>query len=289
MKMICRPLIILTLLVFSSCAQTPTKVFETEAPKNKFETNWAQDPNLVVIDARPAFEFSLSHVPGSINLRWEDFSQKEEPFLGLLEKDLFFHARRLARMGINPKSKVLVLGRGPQGSGEEGRLAWTLQVLGIKNTRFTHVDNFIAPQREESAPRPSVAIWKPEADTSLWIEKEEFLKLVLSERAGERAPIILDVRSEKEYLGKHHSYFSKKAPDISAMNVPWTEFITSKSETNVSIKDKLGAVGVTPDRDIVVIDDKGVRSAMVTLVLRELGFSKATNFAGGYMQLIGKR
>jgi thiosulfate/3-mercaptopyruvate sulfurtransferase len=101
--------------------------------------------------------------------------------------------------------------------------------------------------------------------------------------------VVIDVRTEKEYLGKHKGYYSKKAPDISAINIPWQQFIDSHGLPNEAIKEQLRAVGITENRLIVVIDEMGVRSALVTMALRKLGFDKATNFAGGYMYLLGKK
>lgn len=279
----------LFVLLGLGCQTPPTVIHESEPTQvKKGDGRESSEINWVVIDARPSFEYSLSHVPGAISMRWEDFSQKEEPYLGLLEKDLYFHARRLARMGIGPKTPVMILGRGPKGEGEEGRLAWTLKVLGVENVRFNHVDNFSTPFRnQEPPPLAAVPLWKPEVDSSLFIDKKEFLKLVMSPRSQLQSPIIIDVRIESDYLGKGQSRISKKAPDIGAMNIPWTNFIDSKGQANSEIVAKLTQVGIAKDRDIVLIDEKGVRSATAAMVLRELGFNKATNFAGGYMELIG--
>ncbi len=111
----------------------------------------------------------------------------------------------------------------------------------------------------------------------------------MSPRTHALTPVIIDVRPEADYLGKGTSIISKKAPDLGAINIPWTQFITAKGEANYEIGERLRQIAITTDRDLVLIDDQGVRSAMATLVLRELGFSKATNFAGGYLELLGMK
>ena len=45
----------------------------------------------------------------------------------------------LARAGIAPDSSVVVLGRGLQGEGEEGRIAWMLAYLGVPNIQFANI------------------------------------------------------------------------------------------------------------------------------------------------------
>lgn len=279
-------LIILLLMV--GCQLTPTKVYETQPVTEK--SGQEIPAGTIILDARPVFEYSLAHLNGAIPMRWEDFTQREEPFLGVLEVDQFFHARRLARLGIKQDSSVLVVGRGLQGEGEEGRLAWTLKVLGIKNVSFAHIDSFSLPlTKSEAPPRENVSMWKPIFDDSLVITREEFLTSVIKAKGTFDPPVVIDVRTEAQYLGKDSNYYSLHAPDIGAVNIPWTEFLTREGRANTQIKDRLQSVGINPNKKIICLDEKGVRSATVTLILRELGYSKATNFAGGYMLLMGKR
>lgn len=275
-------------LAFIGCQSPPTKIFESGQSAEKSGEKIPSD--VLVIDARPPFEYAISHLPGSLNMRWEDFAQKTEPYKGLLEKDLYFHARRLARYGISPKRKILIVGRGIQGKGEAGRLAWTFRVMGIKNVTVKTIDSFSIPlTKQESPPFESVPIWKPEVDLSLTVEKDFFLKDIMRPHGAKDYPVVIDVRSEGEYLGKDtSSYYSANAPDLNAINIPFTEFLNEQGEVQSSIKDRLEAVGITSQRKIYVIDELGVRSAAVTLALREMGYARTANVTGGYMYLMGK-
>lgn len=271
-----------------SCQSKPTKVFDSVEARVREGEKAKVTPQHVIVDARPTFEFSISNVPGSVNLRAEEFTQPQEPFRGLFEADLFFHTRKLARMGIGPDTPVIVVGRGPQGNGEEGRLAWTLMYLGVKDVSFMHIDAFDRGQLAASTePRKPVAIWKPNLDETLIVSREDFLKKVNSPRVELSSPVIMDVRPTNEYLGKVPGPFRQPPPDLGATNVPWTEFITSKGLSRPEIKEQLEATGIVPTREIYVISNRGVESATVTLILRKLGYSKAANYAGGYAELIG--
>lgn len=272
--------------------RTPqTKAFQTQAPVLKNSegmdvaaTGIVVGSGTIIIDGRPPAEYLFSHIQGSLSMRWEDFSQSKQPHQGLLDPDLFFHARRLARYGISPESSVIVVGRGRSGDGEEGRLAWTLRVLGLKQVQFAHIDQFSIPlSTQDSPPLPPVPMWKPEIDESLRVSKKEFLAKLATDR---RDLVLIDVRSERDYLGKEGTMISRKAPDLGAINIPWTEFITKTGLPDSTIKARLEEVGITPQKQVLVIDQKGVRSALVTLVLRELGYKSAANFAGGYQELI---
>ncbi len=273
---------IISILLMSGCQAPPTKSYDSQPiqPRVVSTTIPVITEQTVVIDARSPFEFSLWHLNGSINLQWQDFNQKTKPFLGLLELDTFSLARRFATYGIGPNTPVVVVGKGPHGNGEEGRLAWTLKVLGVSNVRFSSIELFSQPKtKEEAPPRKSETLWKPVVDDTLSVDKDLF--------QHRRTAVVIDVRSEAEYLGKDAaSPYAKSAPEVGAFNIPWVQFFDEKGLVSHQILSRLQAVGITPDREIYVVDNVGVRSAAVTLALRELGFAKAANFAGGYMELV---
>lgn len=277
----------------AACQSKPTQVFQSLEPKikdSKTPIKLADLPKeTVVVDARPAFDYALSHINGSVNIRWDEFTQQEEAFKGLLEADLYFHARRLARLGIGLETPVIVVGRGPQGAGEEGRVAWTLRYLGLKNVSFMHIDSFDRPNtREEAPPRLAQPIWKPEIQESLNAERSDVLKKAMAPRTADQSFVLIDVRPSAEYLGKVKSALGAPPPDLGAINIPWTEFITSKGTTNLEIKERLQNVGVTPEKQIIVLSHRGVESATVALVLRELGYEKAANYSGGFADLMAE-
>lgn len=273
-----------------SCQVKPTKVYQETSPKAKSDSKSGDlqiTEETVLFDARAPFDYSVAHLNGAVNVRWDDFTQQEKPFIGLLDLDLFALTRKLARLGIDPdKTPVVVVGKGPQGQGEEGRVAWTLKYLGVKNVRFVNQDYFSLPiSTAEAPPKENKAIWKPNVDASLIVDMKSFLKESVKPDHQKKVKV-LDVRTESEYLGKSTDSISKKAPDIGAINVPWTEFFTAQGLPDSKIVEKLNMVAVAKDAQIYVISTKGVRSAAVTMALRELGFTKVANFAGGYQQLV---
>lgn len=279
--------------ILSNCALKPTQVYESTkvqvASENKSNLDQVKvTDDTIIIDARPAFEYSLSRLSGSINLRPEEFNQKEKAFRGVLEKDLFFHARRLARMGISLETPVIVVGRGPRGQGEEGRVAWTLKYLGLKNVQFVAIDYFNLPLvTAESEPRKPQSIWRPVVAEDLLVDRKDFVKQVSQPRLD---TVIIDARPVAEYLGKvKKSEISGNIPDIGAINIPWSDFFDQKGLVDFSIRERLISVGIVPEKKIFVISNQGAESAAVTLALRQLGYAKAANYSGGYLELINVR
>ncbi len=65
------------LILVTGCQQKPTKIVNQEPVmgENVTAENLIKD-NPVILDTRPPFEFNLAHVPGAINVRWEDSLSK---------------------------------------------------------------------------------------------------------------------------------------------------------------------------------------------------------------------
>ena len=276
-----RGFFILGLFLLGAC-QTPgpTKVFEAKENREK-GTNQVIKSQLILVDARPPFLSMMAKPSGALSLQWEDFNQKKSPFEGELEKDLFFHARRLARMGVGPDSEILVLGRGKAGDGEEGRVAWTLRRLGLKKVKFASMETISWSQTTAASPEVTeVPVWKPELDETLEISRVDAIENI---RKDPRI-WILDVNPTTDYL-KEGDLFAKMKVVPKIINVPWTEFLNAKGELEPSVKQKLKEVGLDPSQTVYVMDELGVRSAGTTLLLRDLGYSKAAHWSGGVREL----
>lgn len=271
-----KSLVVLFVLILAGCALSPTKIFQQNEVQRK--TDLVLESAGVVIDARPAFKFSLGSVPGALNLDWESFSQQGKNNQGYLDQDLFFIARRLASYGISPNTSVLVLGEATSGSGQEGRLVWMLKYLGVKNVKWDHIDNY---RRDSvgvtSPPHESVPVWKPVVDESLSCDLADLV--AASKMVSLSPPIVIDVRSAKEYLAD-----SSQLPAV--INIPWTDMIDAKGRPKRDLKEKMIQMGFKQDTKYFVISNNGLRSAYALMVLRDIGYEKATHFPGGYQALI---
>lgn len=308
-------------ILIISCTQAPTKVYEapsvnrgSPAPKLIAKTGVLSPieikPETVVLDTRAPFVFTLSHLPGSINMSWQEFTETNLKHKGLLVKDLFSKARRLARLGISPESHVVVIGDGKSGHGEEGRLAWTLKYLGVKNVEFVGKDYFDQARWIGShvveAPRAAQPMWKPNLDSTLVVEISEIKKYIVKSKdlkpkdsskvmegeIGESngklsrpGPVIIDCRTAKDYFSGSGVSFS---PQVRVVNIQWSEFVDDTGRPDPSIKAKLSKIQITPDSRIIVLSDNGLESGAVVAALTELGFGLAGHMAGGYGELLRK-
>lgn len=281
--------LLLPLLFLLGCAQGPTKIYETESPESLYLKNTLSRPILIeedtlIIDARPAFDYALAHVPGAISVQWTDFTDPRGPRPGLLKVDLYPEIRRLASMGISPGSKIVVVGKGKKGNGEEARLAWTLLYLGIKNVQVAELDSLgLRFSNLQPAPRPSHDVWKLKLVTAYLADRKEIIKVAT--RPQSQNMHIIDVRSKDEYFSKSKR-LEYEVPDLRAVNIEWKEFFTLQGRPNSAMITQLQAININLDDRIIVISNNGLRSGAVTYTLLALGFKNAANYAGGYTDLI---
>lgn len=290
--------LVLSSSIFLGCQQKQTKVTSQEAVIGETitaEKLMKQKP--VILDVRPSFEFNLAHVPGAINVRWEDFSRPEAKARGLLQSDLFALARRLSLIGIDPETKVVVLGKGQEGHGEEGRVAWTLKVLGVQQVyTLLHTAYRQLNPKEIPAPVKNKPYWKPQVAQDLIVDLAEFKayatgkvdKTSFRPRYGFKPIeavenlVILDVRSAQEFAQRNLSQF----PGVKAkvVSLEWQELFDAANLPSKKAAEILAAKGVLKNNIIFVISNHGVRSGAATYALQYLGFGRVSNFSGGYGQ-----
>lgn len=295
----------LAVVATAGCQTAPTVANDNpdrriEAPGASMMKPIVITPETVIVDARHAFEYSGAHIPRSINLNWADFTEPEPAQRGILQADRFAITRRLARLGIDPATHVVVAGKGKQGNGEEGRIAWMLSYLGVDNVQFADIDslgarftNAVEAQGPKSAP-----MWKPEPAESLDVTRDELL-FAINKRATEKPESykgqparlykIIDVRDEKDYLGHVGMGAKTHVPNMGAVNIPWKQFFGDGLRPDGSIEEKLRAVGVTPDCRVIVVDQGGISSAAVTMALRSFGYALAGNYSGGLQDLLSRK
>lgn len=295
--------------------QKPTKVYESElngeaeSYNKKKKANEIISPKIkrpalaplritketIVIDARSAFSYSMAHIRRSINLQWQDFT-KRGSLRGVLEEDLFSHARRLARLGIAEDSEVIVVDNGFEDNGVAGRIAWTLFYMGVSKVQYSSIKVFNAgwTNTKTEKPYPSLTIWKPKLERSVTTTRSQFEKLLKTKApkyfshadsnvshskliAAASDVRVIDVREPQEY--------QKSTFSFGAINISWKEFLNTDGRPEKRVVEKLKSVGIYQHQKIILISNQGVRSAAVTMALLDLGFLSASNYAGGYLEL----
>mgnify|MGYP005851563819 CR=1 FL=1 len=229
---------------------------------------------VTLLDARGGFWLTRRSLANAVRVRWQDFAERGPARRGFLLPDLHDTVRRLAGLGIRPDRPTVVVGDGPDGWGEEGRIVWMLWYIGVTNavpmskTEWYRVGATFRPGRSDG-----VAAWVPESD----------LTLRCSVRDAPPGAVILDARSKDEYLGK--SRFGETRGDHvpGSRHLAWDAFFDRESGIydTAALARHLEARGVSRDSIIVCYCTGGVRSAYLTVRLRQAGLTRAANDDGG--------
>lgn len=284
------------IFILVGCQLAPTKTKDSRTvPRESFAKGHLKPVEIsdktVLLDARAAFEYGLSHVPGSVRVGWEDFTEGGSQRSGILVHDLNKAAKKLALLGITKDTPVVVIGKGREGSGEDGRLAWTLHFLGVKNVQTVHIAYFRSKlTQSETEPRENAADWKADPRDSELIPLEEIKKIMVTRTPHDEKKLqLIDVRSQEEYFAKSTDGSTYLSPEMPAVNVPWSEFIDHMGRPDPKIMQKLKAIGIGENDRILLISQKGARSAAALMALYELGYRNVAHFNGGYNELVKHR
>jgi len=271
-------------LVAVGCQVAPTKV-STQRARPEFEQIIAKTEKplalselAVVLDVRSQFDFGLNHVLNSYHFPWSNLAEQEAS--GQLLRDPSRAVLRLALIGVTPTTPIVIVGYGQAGKGEEGRLAWNLLHLGFRDVQTAAIETFRSQMTQNPSPvAQNVPTWKPSPVEEMQIGKSEFLTLAKDPKGRIENKIhILDVRSPQEYLKSKH-------PDFQALNIEWRQFYTAKGRPNLAFKAKLAALNILPSHRVVIVSDRGVRSAAASYALLAMGFDRVQSFTSGFNSL----
>jgi 3-mercaptopyruvate sulfurtransferase SseA len=193
--------------------------------------------------------------------------------------------RKLALLGIHPKTPVVVIGYGHKGSGDEGRLAWALLYYGVNDVQTVSVDGLdVYFTHQETPARKNAEIWDTPVRENFVMDRADFIHMAMSPRkSNEHTTYIIDVRSKDEYFNRNEDY---ETPDLHALQIDWHEFYGGDGRPQKSIRSKLHGVDVKDEDMIVLISNNGVRSCAAAYALMALGFKHVRVFLGGWDALV---
>lgn len=263
----------LVLISLTACQQPPkTRVYRKGSQDFVAMTKSLKYPIRIdektkLLDARSHFDFGLSHAENSSHIKWDGYSITNTGKT----------SRRLALLGVSPDTPVVVLGDGHRGSGEEGRVAWMLMYLGIKDVQTSSLDALkLRRAKGDERNAENKENWSPKLNLHLMADAREVVGNAVGKK--EKGIHIIDVRSPKEY-------FEKDALEVRGVNIEWKEFFTSTGRPSLRMKNKLQNIGINPNDRIVIVSNQGLRSGAATYALTMIGFRNVGNFAAGWKSL----
>jgi rhodanese-related sulfurtransferase len=250
-------------LALSGCVLAPSKVSESDLSvlDRAYQFEKGSRPikitsETVVLDVRTFFDYQISRIPNAIHIDPRDFSLHKVRGEDLQDQALKL-ARRLALLGVNPFSHVVVMGYGDRGNGEEGTVALALLVLGVERIQMGSMRDFkfLATSKVSKALQ-NQRYWEPRVVGSV----------LCPAHASEDAVFVIDV--------------SKKAPmspgggwqKIAIIYKNWKEFVKKEDfSPNYGIKTSLQKDDIDTSARVMI---RGPQAPIVVFSMLQMGYSR---------------
>lgn len=260
--------------VFSLHAQVSisAKDFGTELKSNK---------TLVIIDVQASDVYAKQHIQGAINIPHKNLYKP-----GTIEgqfKDVAELATIFGKSGVSNTSRIVVYDDGSQKY--NSRVWWVLKYMGATDVLLLHKDM----TQMEAARVPMTA-------TSVTLKTTTFVPTVNADMNIDMASVktlgansnalLLDVREPDEYNGIDKDKKSQgHLPG--AVYLYYKDMLTATGayKTKDEILAIAAKVGATPEKEIVVYCQTGIKASVVYVALKEIaGFPKVKLYAGAYAE-----
>jgi len=238
--------------------------------------------NQVIIDLRKAQDYSLGHIPNSINLPYEKLVRTKGVVDGYVTTPIEFKTV-MEQFGIKNSQQVVLYS--DWSFLESMRAYWVFDFFGHKNIKvldggfqaWEDRDFALTQNKFTLPPSQYVVQIRPE------ILSTKFKTFMATKS---KKHIIIDARDMEQYLGKK-SLTKRKGHIPEAVNLPWFDLVQGRGEgdeyehlssSNTLLDmEKLEAsfAGVPKDKKIILYCNGGQESSVLYFALKELGRDSA--------------
>lgn len=286
-------IIILCLLFLVACNNSEKEKEEISTRKlisceNVLDIIQEDRPNYKIIDIRKKEEYLKNHIPKSINTWRLDYEDPNNKVKGMMA-DKQQMETLLQHWGVTTRD-TLILYDG-KGNSNACRLWWILRQYDYDNVKI--LDGSYIRWQQLNYPTDTL-FHKPKKSN---IQLKEFQPRYTAnindvQKHIAQQGIILDSRTIEEFDGKIKKGKVPRGGHIpKAIRFDWSELVKiGKDEDGTfrdlkTISEKLKAININSDNDIIVYCQSGVRSACVTFVLNEMmGYENIRNYDGSWLE-----
>ncbi|MCG6938920.1 MAG: sulfurtransferase [Gammaproteobacteria bacterium] len=238
--------------------------------------------NIVIVDLCKATQYAQAHIPGAHFVNYVDIIKIDKPVMGLLPDNESFSAL-LSSLGITNKS--LIVAYDDEGGGCAARFVWTLHVFGHETAVV--LNGGLHSWANEGHELSNVAPNKPEPShySVSKTHRHTATRAFILTHLDDAKVAFLDARSLEEYNGS--KMFASKAGHIpGAKHYEWTESMDRDNNLRrlpaEAIQQRLDALGITKEKEVVCYCQTHHRSAYSWLVLKSLGYENVLGYPGSW-------
>jgi thiosulfate/3-mercaptopyruvate sulfurtransferase len=236
---------------------------------------------MVVIDVQATDVYAKQHIQGAINIPHKSLYKTgpvEGQFLSTDELASIF-----GKKGVSNTSKIIVYDDGSQKY--NSRVWWVLKYLGATDVTLLHKE---AGQMEAArVPMTATSVtlkataFTPTINPAMDIDMASVKALSTNTNV-----LLLDVREPDEYNGIDKDKKSQgHLPGAVLMNFKEVLTATGAYKTKEEIIATAAKFGATPEKEIVVYCQTGIKAAVMYIALKEIaGFPNVKLYAGAYAE-----
>lgn len=254
-------------------------------PELLAETDWLaqhlNDSTIRIIDMRAEDVYRKSHIPGAVNLNWQALKDSNNK-LYVIPPEKF--AGLMSQLGVG--NHTTVVGYDDQGGLSPARLWWVLDYYGHPQAKV--LNGGWNKWLKEKHPVVSEVPTPVPAQFDVHTEAQKIC-LVDELLADMKRPnvVTIDARSPAEYSG--FDVRAKRGGHIpGTVNIDWVRNVTTDEIKTFKPAPELRkiyeAAGVTPNKDIIVHCQTGVRAAHTVFTLTLLGYNQLRNYDGSWQE-----
>lgn len=246
------------------------------------------NPKLVVVDmSDDDTQYLRFHLPGAVRLPYDVLVKERKNDKVKVRLDDAELTRVLGRLGIARDSQVVIYD--DMGGLNAARLFWELERIGHREVSVLDggLVRWVLDGRKvvNNAPRPAPTTYAPAGPGRA---NEAPLAAVRAATAG---GVLLDVRSEEEYIGEAKKPRTGHIPG--ARFWPWDAAVDFEGgfmqRDAPALNKTLAQVGADPNAPVIAYCRSGHRAARAYLTLRSLGYENVKVYANSMNEYAAAR
>jgi len=232
------------------------------------------EPSVKAVDVRLAEAYASGHIPGAVSLPLPVLRTYRDGTPEMLVGQSEFEAR-MGHLGIRETDTVVLYDE--MWGLPAARVLWALERYGHEEVYILDggLDRWKAEGRRVVTNSSAIT---PATYHATPVNEREAPHDWLRTHLDDPDLVVIDTRTPNEYHQGH-------VPG--AINWDWMNAVPDDIHLTLrpddELRAELEALGVTPDREIVVYCRSGVRSAHLYFTLRDLGYPRVRNYDGSWL------
>ncbi len=238
---------------------------------------------LFIVDLCQRDAYLQSHIPGAVHLDYAQIVHAQPPMLGLLPDNATL-AGLFSTIGLRRDHHVVACDE--EGGGRAARLLWTLDVIG--HPAFSLLNGGLTAWQDEQRPLTDVVKLRPRSEYRIdRADRSLATQDYILAHLHDPGVVLLDTRSPGEFRGVDKR--AARAGHIpGALNLDWIRAMDVTRGLRFKPAEELlaafTALGVTPDKEIIVYCQTNHRSAHTYMVLKSLGYPRVKAYPGSWSE-----